>query len=74
MSDARKGVRLCMHDFGSDQGTSPLNGSGDSLSGGGGNVLAQQYVFLRGSEHFLCLVQVAEQQRLIVSSAKRVGF
>lgn len=62
-----------MCDFGSDQGTSPLNSSGDSLSGGGGNVLAQRFVFLRGSEHFLCLVQVAEQQRLVVSSAKKIS-
>lgn len=42
----------CTHDFGSDQGTSPLNSSGDSLSGGGGNVLAQRFVFFEGLRAF----------------------
>lgn len=67
------------HDFGSYQGTSPLNISGDSLSVGGGNVLDQRFffvcfVFLRGLEHFLCLVQVAKQKRRIVSSPIKLNM
>lgn len=50
--DYRRQARLCMHDFGLAQGTSPLNSSGDSLSGGGENILAQWFVFFEGLRAF----------------------